>query len=190
MLFPTSRARARGRARARDRFSGRIAVTTAILATLGALMSFAGGDTQPRRRYSRTTRRSRRPRANDQWTYYQAKGNKRNLAEVAATLVTQPDRSSSTRARPSATRRSRPRSSRPPRNWRPNRRNGTSAARSRCTCITPLGAGRHRDADRDRAVGHRAADPPQLAGVRRVRGGRDRRRLRGAGARGDLSPHP
>ena len=75
-----------------DRFSGRIAVTTAILATLGALMSFAGGDTQAKAQLFKNDAAIKKTEANDQWTYYQAKGNKRNLAEVAATLVTQPDK--------------------------------------------------------------------------------------------------
>jgi len=75
-----------------DRFSGRIAVTTAILATLGALMSFAGGDTQAKAQIFKNNAAIKKTEANDQWTYYQAKGNKRNLAEVAATLVAQPDK--------------------------------------------------------------------------------------------------
>jgi hypothetical protein len=75
-----------------DRFAGRIAVTTAILATLGALMSFAGGDTQAKAQLYKNDAAIKKTEANDQWTYYQAKGNKRNLAEVAATLVSQPDK--------------------------------------------------------------------------------------------------
>src|SRR5260370_24290595 len=74
-----------------DRFSGRIAVTTAILATLGALMSFAGGDTQAKAQIFKNNAAIKKTEANDQWTYYQAKGNKRNLAEVAATPGTPPD---------------------------------------------------------------------------------------------------
>jgi hypothetical protein len=75
-----------------DRFSGRIAVTTAILATLGALMSFAGGDTQAKAQLFKNNAAIKKTEANDQWTYYQAKGNKRNLAEVAATLTTVPEK--------------------------------------------------------------------------------------------------
>jgi lipopolysaccharide export LptBFGC system permease protein LptF len=75
-----------------DSFAGRIAVTTAILATLGALMSFAGGDTQAKAQIYKNDAAIKKTEANDQWAYYQAKGNKQNLAEVAATLVTQPDK--------------------------------------------------------------------------------------------------
>jgi len=75
-----------------DRFASRIAVMTALLATLGALMSFAGGDTQAKAQLYKNNAAIKKTEANDQWAYYQAKGNKRNLAEVAATLVTQPDK--------------------------------------------------------------------------------------------------
>jgi lipopolysaccharide export LptBFGC system permease protein LptF len=75
-----------------DSFAGRMAVGTAILATLGALMSFAAGDKQAKAQIFKNNAAIKKTEANDQWTYYQAKGNKRNLAEVAATLVTQPDK--------------------------------------------------------------------------------------------------
>jgi hypothetical protein len=75
-----------------ESFAGRIAVGTAILATLGALMSFAGGDTQAKAQIFKNNAAIKKTEANDQWTYYQAKGNKRNLAEVAATLTTQPEK--------------------------------------------------------------------------------------------------
>jgi hypothetical protein len=75
-----------------DAFSGRIAVTTAILATLGALMSFAGGDTQAKAQIFKNNAAIKKTEANDQWAYYQAKGNKQNLAELGVTLVSQPDK--------------------------------------------------------------------------------------------------
>jgi len=75
-----------------DRFSGRVAVTTAILATLGALMSFAGGDTQAKAQIYKNNAAIKKTEANDQWNYFESKGNKQNLAEVAATLTTQSDK--------------------------------------------------------------------------------------------------
>jgi lipopolysaccharide export LptBFGC system permease protein LptF len=75
-----------------DRFAGRIAVTTAILATVGALMSFAGGDTQAKAQLYKNNAAIKKTEANDKWAYYQAKGIKQNVAEVGATLATQPDR--------------------------------------------------------------------------------------------------
>lgn len=75
-----------------DSFAGRIAVGTAILATLGALMSFAGGDTQAKAQIFKNNAAIKKTEANDQWNYFEAKGNKQNLAEVAATLITQADK--------------------------------------------------------------------------------------------------
>jgi lipopolysaccharide export LptBFGC system permease protein LptF len=75
-----------------DKFSGRIAVATAILATLGALMSFAGGDTQSKAQLFKNDAAIKKTEANDQWSYYQAKGSKQNLSELGMTLVTQPDK--------------------------------------------------------------------------------------------------
>jgi lipopolysaccharide export LptBFGC system permease protein LptF len=77
---------------AADSFAGRIALTTAILATLGSLMSFAGGDTQAKAQIYKNNAAIAKTSANDQWAYYQAKGNKQNLADVAATLTTQADK--------------------------------------------------------------------------------------------------
>jgi lipopolysaccharide export LptBFGC system permease protein LptF len=75
-----------------DRFAGRIALGTAILATLGALMSFAGGDTQANAQIYKNEAAIKKTEANDQWNYFESKGNKQNLAEVAATLTTQADK--------------------------------------------------------------------------------------------------
>jgi uncharacterized protein HemX len=75
-----------------DSFAGRIAVATAILATLGALMSFAGGDTQAKAQLYKNNAAIKKTEANDQWAYYQAKGSKQNLAELGSTLVNQPDK--------------------------------------------------------------------------------------------------
>lgn len=74
-----------------DRFSGRIAVTTAILATVGALFSYQGGATQASAQLAKNDAAIRKTEAANQWNYYQAKSNKQNLAELAAVLVA-PDR--------------------------------------------------------------------------------------------------
>jgi hypothetical protein len=76
---------------ATDRFSGRIAVTTAILATIGALFSYQGGATQAHAQLAKNDAAIRKTEASNQWNYYQAKSNKQNLSELAAALVT-PDR--------------------------------------------------------------------------------------------------
>ncbi len=70
-----------------DRFSGRIAVTTAILATVGAMFSYEGGATQANAQLAKNDAAIRKTEASNQWNYYQAKSNKQNLAELAAVLV-------------------------------------------------------------------------------------------------------
>ena len=74
-----------------DGFSGRIAVTTAILATVGALFSYEGGATQAHAQLAKNDAAIRKTEAANQWNYYQAKSNKQNLSELAAALVS-PDR--------------------------------------------------------------------------------------------------
>ncbi len=74
-----------------DPLASRIAVASAVLATLGALMTLASGDTQANAQLYKNTASITKTRANDQWSYYQAKGLKANLAQVATTLVTKPD---------------------------------------------------------------------------------------------------
>ncbi len=70
-----------------DRFSGRIAVTTAILATVGAMFSYQGGATQATAQLAKNDAAIRKTEAANQWNYYQAKSNKQNLSELAAVLV-------------------------------------------------------------------------------------------------------
>jgi hypothetical protein len=71
----------------RDEFTSQIAVTTAILATLGALFSYEGGATQANAQLYKNNAAIKKTEASDQWNYYQAKGNKQNLAELGATLA-------------------------------------------------------------------------------------------------------
>jgi len=75
-----------------DSLPGRIAVLSAVLATLGALMTFAGGDTQAKAQLYKNTAAITKTKANDEWNYYQAKGVKKNLAELGASLSTKADR--------------------------------------------------------------------------------------------------
>jgi hypothetical protein len=70
-----------------DRFSGRIAVMTAILATVGAMFSYQGGATQANAQLAKNDAAIRKTEAANQWNYYQAKSNKQNLSELASVLV-------------------------------------------------------------------------------------------------------
>ena len=69
-----------------DAFASRIAVMTAILATVGAIFSFQGGAEQNDALIYKNDAAIRRTEASDQWNFYQAKSAKQNLAEFAATL--------------------------------------------------------------------------------------------------------
>lgn len=69
-----------------DSFAARIAVTTAILSTVGALFSYQGGATQNEAMLHKNDAAIRKTEASNQWNYYQAKSNKQNLAELAMAL--------------------------------------------------------------------------------------------------------
>ena len=72
---------------AQDPFVSRIAVTTAILATVGALFSYQGGSTQANATLFKNNAAIKKTEAADQWNYYQAKSSRQNLAELAVLLV-------------------------------------------------------------------------------------------------------
>ena len=71
-----------------DPFAGRIAVMTAIFATIGALMGYMGGATQNEALLHKNDAAIKKTEASDQWNFYQAKSSKQNLAELGATLAT------------------------------------------------------------------------------------------------------
>ena len=70
-----------------DKFSGRIAVMTAILATVGAMFSYQGGATQAAAMLAKNNAAIKKTEAANQWNYYQAKSSKQNLSELATALV-------------------------------------------------------------------------------------------------------
>ena len=69
-----------------DGFSNKIAVTTAILATVGAIFGYQAGATQNNAALYKNNAAIKKTEASNQWNYYQAKSNKQNLAELAMTL--------------------------------------------------------------------------------------------------------
>ena len=69
-----------------DPFAGRIAVMTAIFATIGAIFGYMGGKTQNDALMFKNEAAIRKTEASDQWNFYQAKSSKQNLAELGATL--------------------------------------------------------------------------------------------------------
>jgi lipopolysaccharide export LptBFGC system permease protein LptF len=72
--------------------AGRLAVATAILATIGALFSYMGGLTQANAILYKNTAAIKKTEASNQWNYYQAKSSKQNLAELAVELAPEPRR--------------------------------------------------------------------------------------------------
>ncbi len=70
-----------------DAFASRIAVMTAMFATIGALFGYMGGATQNDALLFKNEATIRKTEASDQWNFYQAKSNKQNLAELGSTLT-------------------------------------------------------------------------------------------------------
>ena len=67
-----------------------VAIFSAILATVGAIVSFFGGHTQNNALLFKNDAVLARAEASDQWNFYQAKSMKQNLAELAASINTDP----------------------------------------------------------------------------------------------------
>lgn len=67
-------------------FSSRIAVVTAVLSTVGALFGYMAGATQNEAMLHKNSAAIQKTEASNHWNYYQAKSNKQNLAELAAAL--------------------------------------------------------------------------------------------------------
>ena len=71
-----------------DPFAGRVAVMTAIFATIGAMFGYMEGATQNEALMFKNDAAIKKTAASDQWNFYQAKSSKQNLAELGATLTT------------------------------------------------------------------------------------------------------
>jgi Na+/glutamate symporter len=72
--------------------AGRLAVATAIIATVGALFAYMGGLTQANAGLYKNEAAIKKTEASNQWNYYQAKSSKQNLAELAVELAPEPRR--------------------------------------------------------------------------------------------------
>ncbi|WP_428825324.1 DUF4337 domain-containing protein [Azonexus sp. IMCC34842] len=71
-----------------DSFTGRLAVLTAVLSTIGAIFGYMGGHSQNAALLYKNEAAIQKTSAANQWNYYQAKSNKQNLAELSITLTT------------------------------------------------------------------------------------------------------
>jgi hypothetical protein len=67
--------------------AGRLVVATAIIATVGAMFSYMGGLTQADAGLYKNEAAIKKTEAANQWSYYQAKSSKQNLAELAIELA-------------------------------------------------------------------------------------------------------
>ena len=70
-----------------DNLAGYVAIFTAILASVGAVVSYQGGDTQNQAMLFKNEAVLKKTQASDQWSFYQAKSNKGHLMELAADLA-------------------------------------------------------------------------------------------------------
>jgi len=70
-----------------DPFAGRIAVMTAIFATIGAMMGYMAGATQNDALLFKNEAAIKKTEASDQWNFYQAKSSKQNIAELGTVLA-------------------------------------------------------------------------------------------------------
>jgi len=76
----------------RDPFAGRMAVMTAILASIGAIFAYQSGTSENLALYYKNEAAIRKTEAADLWGYYEAKGEKQDLAELGEALATSPDK--------------------------------------------------------------------------------------------------
>jgi Domain of unknown function (DUF4337) len=70
-----------------DSNAARIAVMTAILASIGAISSYQSGANENLALFFKNEAAIHKTEAANQWAYYQAKGEKQNLAELGAALT-------------------------------------------------------------------------------------------------------
>jgi hypothetical protein len=71
-----------------DGLGGQVAIFTAILASIGAIISYQGGATQNAAMLMKNEAVLKKTQASDQWGFYQAKSNKGHLMELAEELAT------------------------------------------------------------------------------------------------------
>ena len=68
-------------------FTNKVAMFTAIIATVGAIFGYMGGATQANAGLYKNNAAIKKTEASNQWNYYQAKSSKQNLSELAMELT-------------------------------------------------------------------------------------------------------
>jgi hypothetical protein len=76
-------------------FNGRLAVMTAVMATIGAILSYEASVTLGEAIIFKNEASIKKTDASDQWSFYQAKNNKQSIAVLTAKLTTGKDREES-----------------------------------------------------------------------------------------------
>jgi hypothetical protein len=74
----------------RDPLAQRIALMTAALLTVGAIVNYASGNAQTEALFLKNESILRQGQASDQWAYYQSKSTKSHIADAAAKLASDP----------------------------------------------------------------------------------------------------
>jgi hypothetical protein len=69
-----------------DKFSSKIAVMTAVMATVGAILGYQGGATQNEAAMFKNSAAIKKTEAANKWSHYQSKSGKQNLAELALVI--------------------------------------------------------------------------------------------------------
>lgn len=70
-----------------DNLAGQIAIFTAILASVGAIVSYLGGDAQNQAMLYKNDAVLKKTHASDLWNFYQAKSSKGHLMELALEIA-------------------------------------------------------------------------------------------------------
>lgn len=70
-----------------DGLAGQVAIFTAVLASIGAIISYQGGATQNEAMLMKNEAVLKKTEASDQWNFYQSKSNKAHLMSLAAELA-------------------------------------------------------------------------------------------------------
>ena len=75
----------------KDTLAQRIALMTAILSTVGAMISYQSGSNQNEAMFLKNQSILKQAEASDQWAYYQSKSTKSHLDDAAAALAQTPE---------------------------------------------------------------------------------------------------
>jgi hypothetical protein len=88
---PAEEALEKAAEREHDGLAQKIALMTAVLSTIGALINYQSGTAQTEAMFLKNESILKQAQASDQWAYYQSKSTKAHIADAAAALATAPE---------------------------------------------------------------------------------------------------